>query len=122
MAAQANKSLGQNDCRQAWTVMRVLGGTGRRERRRNVKDVRRFDPTSQEWAAAMAVSGGQGCCEAQVIQYLEEGQGYDRKEVLQVAAPNVTRQRPMLRTPEVTLQSFKSMTYLRGVPQGRARK
>ena len=122
MAAQVNKSLSQNDNRQAWSCMRILGGTGRRERKRNVKDVRRFDPTPHEWAAAMALEGGQGGCEASVVQFLEEGQGYDRREVLQVDAPRTTRQRPPLCTPEGTLQSFKSMKYLRGVPQGRARK
>ena len=86
MASKVDACLRTNDTRQALAQMRILGGTGRRERKRNVKDVKRFDPSVEEWADAMAESGGKVGCEAQVVQFLEEGQEYDRKVILDVEA------------------------------------
>ncbi len=59
MAARVKEYLNSNDTMQAWAQMRILGGTERRERKRNVRGVNRFDPSPQEWAGAMAESGGQ---------------------------------------------------------------
>ena len=36
------------DPRRVWQLMRQLGGTGRRERKRNVRDVTRDDPSTKE--------------------------------------------------------------------------
>lgn len=74
MAASIDRALHANATRQAWKLMKVLGGKGRRERKRNVRDVKRFDPSPQEWAEAMA----------EVVPFLEEGGPYDRKLTLEV--------------------------------------
>ena len=46
--------------------MRILGGTGRRTRRRNNRDVKRSDPTIDEWKTAMEKPGGEGGCRESV--------------------------------------------------------
>ena len=46
--------------RRVWKLMRTLGGTGRRERKRNMRDVRAMDPTVAEWREALSNSGGDG--------------------------------------------------------------
>ena len=122
MASKVDACLRANDTRQAWSQMRILGGTGRRERKRNVKDVKRFDPSVGDWADAMAESGCQGGCEVQVVQFLEEGQDYDRKVILDVEAEVGHRPSQFPFVSEGTTKGFQSMKYLRGVPQGRARK
>ena len=64
--------------------MRTLGGTGCRARKRNTRDVKRMDPTINEWSTAMATTGGKGGCEAtEVLRYKAE-ETHDRREVLLV--------------------------------------
>ena len=48
----------QNDTRRMWGLLRTLGGTGRKSRKRNSRDVKREDPEIPEWVEAMAKPGG----------------------------------------------------------------
>ena len=77
----------QNDTRRMWALMRQLGGTGRRERKRCTKDVNREDPTPAEWEEAMAKSGKDGGCLATPIARVAEGARHDRREVIPVPRP-----------------------------------
>ena len=73
-----------NDRRRQWHLMRVLGGTGHRSRKRNVRHVKREDPSVQEWMDAMAKAGGDGGCEAEEVARPPVDTPYDRQRVLPV--------------------------------------
>ena len=77
----------QNDSRRMWTLMRQLGGTGRRERKRCVKDVNREDPNPEEWEDAMAKPGRDGGCLATLVARIDTDTKYDRREVIPVSRP-----------------------------------
>ena len=50
----------QNDSRRVWSLMHIVGGTGRRERKRNTKDALREDVDSDTWLTVMQKPGGDG--------------------------------------------------------------
>ena len=52
------KARRDNDARKQWQLMRILGGTGKRTRKRDVRAVRRDDPGIEDWATAMKKTGG----------------------------------------------------------------
>ena len=112
----------QKDDRRVWRLTRTLGGTGRRERKRNTKDVRADDPTPTEWSAAMRQRGGDGGCEAEEVRIVPEGEIYDRKEVLRIDMGSVQHNGEALADPETVLEVIQKMRYMRCVPEGRARK
>ena len=62
----------RHDSRQVWNLMRMLGGTGRRERKRNTKDILRDDVDVDAWLEAMSKPGGDGGCEATLVAKLGE--------------------------------------------------
>lgn len=74
----------QNDTRRMWKLMRILGGTGRRERKNNTTDVLRDDLSTDEWEQAMAKDGPDGGFGAKVVTRIETNKHYDRKEVVKV--------------------------------------
>ena len=121
MATAIEAARRGRDPRRMWRLMRELGGTGRRERKRNVRDVRRVDPSPRDWSAAMAKPGGEGGCEADTICMLDEGMRYDRREVLTVDSMGATCDGPLFADGEL-LDTVKGMKYKRCVPEGRARK
>ena len=67
MGAAIDQARRARDERRVWKLMRVLGGTGRRERKRNMRDVRAEDPTTEEWQEALARPGGECGCEAALV-------------------------------------------------------
>ena len=60
MGQDIERARKQNDTRRMWALLWILGGTGRKTRKRNTRDVKREDPTIEEWTAAMRKSGVQG--------------------------------------------------------------
>ncbi len=56
------------DWRTVWDLCRLLGGTKRGARKRNYADVKRTDPSAQEWAKAMQAPGGEGGCLADILR------------------------------------------------------
>ena len=93
-----------------------------KRKKRNVKDTIREDPSSVEWAQAMAKTGGEGGCEATVIKYLQENEEYDRKEIIQVPNEGTTQEEKVICYPDELMEAIKKMKYKRAVPQNRARK
>ena len=67
MINKAQCARRNKDWRSLWEYSRELGCTSRGSKKRNYKDVKRTDPTIEEWSKAMAQSGGEGGCEATVI-------------------------------------------------------
>ena len=112
----------KRDSRQVWYLMRVLGGTGRRERKRNTKDILREDVDVDTWLRAMQKPGGEGGCEATLVSKLGEHEAYDRKLVLDVPIDDECLPEHTLATPAKVLEAVQNMRYKRGVPRGRARK
>ena len=75
MGEAINQARRAKDERRVWKLMRVLGGTGRRERKRNMRVVCAEDPSPGEWQEALANPGGEGGCEAQLVASRREGGG-----------------------------------------------
>ena len=87
MARAVEHARRQNDTRRMWALMRQLGGTGRRERKKCTKDVVREDPTPEEWELAMAKPGKDGGCLAAPVARISEDTKYDRKTLISVSLP-----------------------------------
>ena len=110
------------DIRRVWHLMRELGGTGIRARKRNLRDRKREDPTPQEWMGAMSKPGGEGGCRAELIKYLAPAEAADRKELIDIPlkAGAVMDTAPFQHGE--LLPTVQKMKYKRCVPRGRARK
>ena len=112
-----------NDTRREWKLMRILGGTGRRERKKCSKDIKREDPSPDEWIAAMEKVGREGGCEARLVKKLGRGEAYDRREVISCSAEgDLPETGSRVCRPSELLAEFEGMKYMRCVPEGRARK
>ena len=79
-----------NNTRREWKLMRILGGTGRRERKKCSRDIKREDPSPDEWMTAMEKPGKEGGCEARLVTKLSKGESYDRREVVTCSPDNNT--------------------------------
>ena len=119
---QISKAKSVNDTRQMWRLMRTLSGTGRRERKRNIKDVHTMDPTLQEWEVAMRKPGADGGCCATSIARVPEDSIFDRKEVITIPSHGMDKPINCICTGQTLLETLQNMKYMRAVPQGRARK
>ena len=95
--------------RRVWKLTRTLGGTGRRERKRNAKDLRADDPTPTEWSTAMSQKEGDGGYEATEVCRVPEGTGHGRKEVLRTDAGGTHRPEEMLKNPKTVLEVIQKM-------------
>ena len=126
MTTEIRESRRNKDLRRSWQACRVLGGTGARGRKRNIREVVRNDPSVDEWQVAMDKKGGEGGCEAKEIWRREdkELEGYDRKELAQVkgARAGAEAEREWFCQPEELGERLRVMKYRRCVPVNRAPK
>ena len=60
------------DWRTVWEHCRLLGGTHRGARKRNYQDVKRTDPSTEEWQTSMEAEGGDGGCLAEILSTWKE--------------------------------------------------
>ena len=102
--------------------MRTLGGTGRKARKRNSRDVKREDPMTQEWVDSMSKPGGEGGCMATEVDRYAPGEHRDRREVLSVAGVEGMEVPLKHFDGQQVLEVFEAMKYMRAVPKGRAAK
>ena len=112
MEAAIYRARKDKDERRVWKLMRILGGTVRRERKRNLRDVHAEDPTTTERQAAMREPGGDGGCEATTIRTTTEGEEYDRREVLRIEAPTEAQPNGTITDPATLLEVIQKMRYM----------
>ncbi len=121
--ARANK-----DWRTVWEHCRLLGGTHRGARKRNYQDVKRTDPSTEEWQTAMEAEGGDGGCLAEVLStWTENPPSLKIQGITKVDDPRNnegairTNYEQKWHSSDIlsTLHAFK---YMKSVPTGRARK
>jgi hypothetical protein len=116
------------DWRTVWELCRQLGGTHRGARKRNYRDVKRTDPSTNEWATAMKAAGGEGGCLAEILcTWSEDPPSLKLQGIAKVDEPRNNQGAPRTDFDQkwhssdvlATLHAFK---YLKSVPTGRARK
>lgn len=121
--AKSNK-----DWRTVWELCRQLGGTHRGARKRNYRDAKRTDPSTNEWATAKQASGGEGGCLAEILRTWSESppslklQGAAKVDEPRKndGAPSTDYEQKWY--PSDVLATLHAFNYLKSVPTGRARK
>ena len=103
IAQDIERARKQKDDRTMWQKMRILGRTGHRSRKRNIRDTQREDPTVQEWIQAMSKPGKHGGCTATKVETDLADGSYDRKRLIHLEDPG---------TPDL-VRSFRLMSLIR---------
>ena len=70
------------DARLQCNLCRRIGGAPVYKGKRRTHPARTCDPTPQEWGEAMGLAGPAGGCQAEVVSWLEAGEEYDSREVI----------------------------------------
>ena len=117
LAQDIERARRTNDDRSMWHKMRILGRTGRRSRKRNVRDVQREDPSTQEWLDAMSKPGKDGGCLARKVANIQGDDTYNRKTRLHLENQEIQNFIRTFCTPADVLETF-----MKCVSRGRARK